>query len=175
MERHLQEPYAQVDRLTQRLQEMGLAQPLRGLAPSPFRAMLQAAQQARGIPETADVQAHLLLENTWSSFATENNEIAMYRTIETLANNMGDEMTATLARQNRKEEEMSARFLESHAIDVANLVESGNIAASTPGLTREAAMAGAGQIPGAAHDTQLFSTPPVASDVTPIGPTGGNE
>ncbi len=175
MERHLQETYAQVDRLTQRLQEMGLAQPLRGLAPSPFRAMLQAAQQATGIPETADVQAHLLMENTWSSFATENYEIAMYRTIETLANNMGDEMTATLARQNRKEEEMSARFLEGHAIDVVNLVESGNIAASTPGLTREAAMAGAGQIPGAAHDTQLFSAPPVASDVTHIGPAGGNE
>lgn len=175
MERHLQETRAQVDRLAQRLGEMGATQPAQGMNSSPFVAMLQAAEQGANMPPSANADAQLLMRNTWSAFATENYEIAMYRTMETLANNVGDEMTATLARQNRREEEMAARFLEGHTIDVVNLVESGNIAAATPGLTREAANAGAAQIPGPVHDTRSTTAPPVASDVTHIGPAGGNE
>lgn len=175
MERHLQETRAQADRLAQRLTEMGVTQAVQGMAPAPFVAMLQAAETGASMPPAAYMQAHLLMQNTWSAFATEHFEIAMYRTIETLANNLGDEMTATLARQNRREEEMTARFLEGHTIDVVNLVEAGDIAAATPGLTHEAAMAGAAQVPGVVHDTQGTSAPPVASDVTHIGPAGGNE
>ncbi len=175
MERHLQETRAQVDRLAQRLGEMGITQPVRGQAPAPFVAMLQAAEAGANLPPSADAQVHLLMQNTWSAFATEHYEIAMYRTLEALANNYGDEMTATLARQNRREEEMSARFLEGHTIDVANLVEAGDVSTATPGLTREAAIAGAAQIPGPVHDTGAMTAPPVASDVTHIGPAGGNE
>ncbi len=175
MERHLQETLAQQDRLAQRLQELGTAPQSQPAMPSPFMALLQAAEQATAVPIAPQDEDFALMRNSWTAFATENYEVAMYRTLEALANELGDEMTATLARQNRKEEEMMARFLEGHVIDVVNLVEAPSLASAAHGLTHEAAMAGAAQVPGAVHDTQVTNAPGVASDVTHIGPATGNE
>ena len=52
------------------------------------------------------------LKNAKSEYSEEHNEIAMYRAIEVLAEEVGDKETAKMARGIRREEERMANFLE---------------------------------------------------------------
>jgi ferritin-like metal-binding protein YciE len=52
-----------------------------------------------------------MLKNAKSEYADEHEEIATYTAIETLAEALGDDQTAKLARAIRREEESMARFL----------------------------------------------------------------
>ncbi len=53
-----------------------------------------------------------MLKNAKSEYADEHEEIATYTAIETLAEALGDDDTAKLARAIRREEESMARFLQ---------------------------------------------------------------
>jgi ferritin-like metal-binding protein YciE len=53
-----------------------------------------------------------LLRNARTEYQDEAEEIASYTAIETLAETLGDEQTAKLARSIRRDEERMARFLE---------------------------------------------------------------
>jgi ferritin-like metal-binding protein YciE len=53
-----------------------------------------------------------LLKNAKTEYSEEHEEIATYRAIEVLAEEVGDKETAKLARQIRREEERMASFLE---------------------------------------------------------------
>jgi ferritin-like metal-binding protein YciE len=53
-----------------------------------------------------------LLKNAKTEYSEEHNEIAMYRAIEVLAEEVGDKDTAKMARGIRREEERMASFLE---------------------------------------------------------------
>jgi ferritin-like metal-binding protein YciE len=53
-----------------------------------------------------------LLKNAKTEYSVEHEEIATYRAIEVLAEEVGDKDTAKLARQIRREEERMASFLE---------------------------------------------------------------
>ena len=52
------------------------------------------------------------LKNVKSEYADEHEEIAQYTAIEVLAGEVGDDETAKLAREIRREEERMAGFLE---------------------------------------------------------------
>lgn len=52
------------------------------------------------------------LKNAKSEYSEEHNEIAMYRAIEVLAEEVGDKETAKMARGIRREEERMANFLD---------------------------------------------------------------
>ena len=54
-----------------------------------------------------------MLKNAKTEFWNEHEEIANYTAIETFAESVGDQKTAKLARDIRREEERMARFLES--------------------------------------------------------------
>jgi ferritin-like metal-binding protein YciE len=53
-----------------------------------------------------------LLKNAKTEYSEEHEEIAMYRAIEVLAEEVGDKETAKMARQIRRDEERMANFLE---------------------------------------------------------------
>jgi ferritin-like metal-binding protein YciE len=53
-----------------------------------------------------------LLKNAKTEYSEEHEEIAMYRAIEVLAEEVGDRETAKIARQIRRDEERMASFLE---------------------------------------------------------------
>ena len=53
-----------------------------------------------------------MLKNAKTEYSEEHEEIATYTAIEALAEAVGDDETAKLARQIRREEERMARFLE---------------------------------------------------------------
>jgi ferritin-like metal-binding protein YciE len=57
-------------------------------------------------------EAEKMLKNAKTEYFNEFEEIAQYTAIETLAEEVGDDETAKLARRIRREEEKMARFLE---------------------------------------------------------------
>jgi len=57
-------------------------------------------------------EAEKMLKNAKTEYWNEHEEIATYRAIETLAEQVGDKETAKLAREIRREEERMAKFLE---------------------------------------------------------------
>ena len=67
---------------------------------------------ARGVVPGLGNEDELQLKNAKTEFSEEHEEIATYRAIEVLAEEVGDKETAKLARQIRREEERMASFIE---------------------------------------------------------------
>jgi ferritin-like metal-binding protein YciE len=70
------------------------------------------------------------LKNAKTEYSEEHEEIAQYTAIETLATEVGDDETAKLARQIRREEERMAGFLERQIPVLARAVARAEIPAS---------------------------------------------
>ena len=70
------------------------------------------------------------LKNAKTEYSDEHEEIAQYVAIETLANEVGDDETAKLAREIRRDEERMAGFLERQIPVMARAVARAEIPAS---------------------------------------------
>lgn len=114
IERHRDETRAQVERIQSRLVELGQSQSL-------AHVVYGAAQTALG-QTTALALAPLnvlrgtggeekLLKNAKDEVASEALEIATYDALEALADAVGDEKTAVLAREHRTQEELFMKHL----------------------------------------------------------------
>jgi ferritin-like metal-binding protein YciE len=71
-----------------------------------------------------------MLKNAKTEYSEEHEEIATYTAIETLAETVGDQETAKLARGIRREEERMARFLERQIPTLTRAVSQEEIPAS---------------------------------------------
>jgi ferritin-like metal-binding protein YciE len=76
------------------------------------------------------------LKNAKTEYSEEHEEIAQYVAIETLATEVGDDETAKLARQIRREEERMAGFLERQIPVLARAVARAEIPASERKVNR---------------------------------------
>jgi ferritin-like metal-binding protein YciE len=111
LERHKDETRAQQDRLRGRLEAYGESpSAMKGMAAKAGAAMKGLLDMGRG--DKAG-------KNARDGYATEHLEIAAYQLLERVAVRAGDEATAEVARQNRREEEDMARFIEEHWDQVA--------------------------------------------------------
>ena len=63
-----------------------------------------------------------MLKNAKTEYSEEHEEIANYNAIETLAEAVGDKETAKLARDNRREEERMAKFLDRQIVSLTKEV-----------------------------------------------------
>lgn len=82
-----------------------------------------------------------MLSNARSEFKSENEEIALYTTIEALAEKVGDKETAKLARSILREEERMAKFISGQLPALANAVATERVPAAqrrSPSRTRTA-------------------------------------
>ena len=111
LEQHQEETRAQQERLRARLEDYGESgSAVKEMAAKAGAAMKGVLDMGRG--EKAG-------KNARDGYATEHMEIAAYQLLERVATIAGDEQTATVARQNRAEEEAMARFIDVHWDDVA--------------------------------------------------------
>ena len=69
-----------------------------------------------------DGETEKMLKNAKTEYANENEEIATYIGIESLAEAVGDRETAKLARDHRRQEERMASFLEKQIPQLAKAV-----------------------------------------------------
>ncbi|HEU4720201.1 MAG TPA: DUF892 family protein [Gemmatimonadaceae bacterium] len=119
---HLRETRAHAARVERRIRSLG-GTPETTSIPAPD-AIAERIQSAQGIVQraTAAVQSSLhavrrtgeqqrMLENARTEFREEAQEIATYRTIDSLASAVGDAETARLAREILREEERMASYL----------------------------------------------------------------
>jgi ferritin-like metal-binding protein YciE len=103
LEAHKEETRVQAERITARLQA-------HGQSVSPIReagAIMSAL--TKGVGDA--VRKEKAGKNARDAFVTEHLEIAAYELLERLAIKAGDEETASVARQNRAEEEEMARLI----------------------------------------------------------------
>jgi ferritin-like metal-binding protein YciE len=105
LERHRKETEKQAERLEECLSE-------HGAAPSALKeAGGIMAASLKGILDMA--RGDKAGRNARDGFATEHMEIASYQMLERVAKKAGDKRTASVARQNRAEEEAMARSIDS--------------------------------------------------------------
>jgi len=98
---HKKQTQRHEERLRERLEKMGRAPSTRKEAQSMIGALVKGVgDQVRG--DKAG-------KNARDGFVTEHMEIAAYELLERLAERAGDTRTATVARQNKREEEAMAR------------------------------------------------------------------
>lgn len=122
LEQHQTETRMQKERLEGRLEHYGQS-------PSTVKGMAAKAGAAmKGILDTG--RGDKAGRNARDGYATEHLEIAAYQLLERVATKAGDEATAEVARQNRREEEAMARFIEEHwdAVATQSLREEGVLA-----------------------------------------------
>lgn len=114
LERHLRETRAQTTRLEERLGELGVTK-------SPIQAVVGIAETVIGqlIPAAklpwdllrGSTGEEKLFKNAKDEAASEALEIATYDGLEAVAHALGDEKTATLAREHRTQEEVFLKDL----------------------------------------------------------------
>jgi ferritin-like metal-binding protein YciE len=105
LEQHKKQTERHEQRLRQRLEKLGADTSARKEAQSMMGAMLKGmSDQMRG--DKAG-------KNARDGFVTEHLEIAAYELLERLAERAGDEQTARVARQNKRDEEAMARRIAS--------------------------------------------------------------
>jgi ferritin-like metal-binding protein YciE len=129
LEQHLKETRQHAKLTERRLKKLGGSVGVVGkageLASRGVAATKGPLHAVRGIGEE-EVQ----LKNAKTEYSEEHEEIAQYTAIETLATEVGDDETAKLARQIRREEERMAGFLERQIPVLARAVARAEIPAS---------------------------------------------
>jgi ferritin-like metal-binding protein YciE len=130
LQQHLKETKAQARNLDRRIKQLG------GRAeasPGPVPDQVAGAVTAVASKAVAAAQGPLhalrgdggtekMLKNAKTEYANENEEIATYIGIESLAEAVGDRETAKLARDHRRQEERMASFLEKQIPQLAKAV-----------------------------------------------------
>jgi ferritin-like metal-binding protein YciE len=101
LERHREQTERHRDRLRERLEALG-----RGTSTRKETQTLAAALM-KGVTDA--VRGDKAGKNARDGFVTEHMEIAAYELLERLAERAGDEKTAQVARQNRRDEEAMAK------------------------------------------------------------------
>lgn len=103
--RHAQETRLQRERLESRLSALGDS-------PSTMKSAL--AHMFNFAPKAASLghdEAERTTQNLMMAYAVEHSEVAMYESLATVAEAIGDEQTAQLAREIQKEEERTAEMV----------------------------------------------------------------
>ena len=112
LEDHLKETKSHSRSLERRIKEIGgggpqLIEKVAGQAVGRAKALAKGPlHMARGVGE-----AEKMLKNAKTEYFNEHEEIATYTAIEALAESVGDDETAKLAREIRRDEERMAKFL----------------------------------------------------------------
>ncbi len=105
LEQHLDETKQHADRLEGRLKSLEAGTSMRkqaeALAPTFIKGMVD------------QVRTDKPGKNARDGYVTEHVEIAAYELLERLADRVGDEQTAKVARENRADEERMAKFIAS--------------------------------------------------------------
>jgi ferritin-like metal-binding protein YciE len=123
LKEHLKETKAQAKNLERRIKKLGGTAsesdvPGPEVASSAANTVVAAAgklkEAVRGPLHTlrGTSPEDLLVKNAQTELSEEFHEIAMYTTIETLAEAVGDKETAKLAREHKRQEQRMATFLE---------------------------------------------------------------
>jgi ferritin-like metal-binding protein YciE len=123
LKEHLKETKAQAKNLQRRIKKLGGVAaeadlPGPDIATNAANTVVAAAgklkEVARGPLHTlrGTSPEELLVKNAQTELSEEYHEIAIYTTIETLAEAVGDKETAKLAREHKRQEERMAKFLE---------------------------------------------------------------
>jgi ferritin-like metal-binding protein YciE len=119
LKEHLRETKNHAKLVERRIKQLGGGGTLATLAKEGPAVAKQATALAKGqlhaarglVPGMGD-EDELMLKNAKTEFSEEHEEIATYRAIEVLAEEVGDKETAKLAKQIRREEEKMASFIE---------------------------------------------------------------
>ena len=101
-QQHAEETRSQINRLTARLEALGDS-------PSGVKSFM--AHLFSFAPKAASLghdEAERQTQNLMMAYAVENSEVAMYESMATVAEAIGDTQTATLARTIQKEEQQTA-------------------------------------------------------------------
>jgi ferritin-like metal-binding protein YciE len=101
LERHKTQTERHEERLRKRLEAMGRGVSLRKETQTLIGALMKGV--------TDQVRGDKAGKNARDGFVTEHMEIAAYELLERLADRAGDNQTATVARQNRRDEEAMAK------------------------------------------------------------------
>ena len=112
LQQHLKETKGHARTLERRIKQLG-GEPA-GLPAAVATAASKAVSAAKGPLHAlrGTGEAEKMLKNAKTEYWNEFEEIATYSAIETLADTVGDQDTAKLARGIRREEERMAKFLE---------------------------------------------------------------
>ena len=100
---HADETHSQIERLTARLKELGDS-------PSAVKSFM--AHMFGMAPKTASMghdEAERVTQNLMMAYTVEHAEMAMYESLATVAEAVGDHQTTSLAREIQQEEEATAR------------------------------------------------------------------
>jgi ferritin-like metal-binding protein YciE len=132
LQQHLKETKAHARNLERRIKKLGgraEAVPAPGPVPDGVAgAVTSVASKAVAAAQgplhllRGDGETEKMLKNAKTEYANENEEIATYIGIESLAEAVGDRETAKLARDHRREEERMANFLEKQIPQLAKAV-----------------------------------------------------
>jgi len=102
-EQHAEETRSQIERLTSRLNELGDS-------PSTMKSFM--AHMFGMAPKTASMghdESERVSQNLMMAYTVENAEVAMYESLSIVAESLGDNKTASLAREIQEEEQATAR------------------------------------------------------------------
>jgi ferritin-like metal-binding protein YciE len=141
LKEHLKETKAQAKNLERRIKKLGGAAseaevPGPDVATTAANTVVSAAgklkEAVRGPLHTlrGTSPEDLLVKNAQTELSEEWHEIAMYTTIETLAEAVGDTETAKLAREHKRQEQRMATFLEKQIPVLTKAVATTEIPAS---------------------------------------------
>jgi ferritin-like metal-binding protein YciE len=102
-QQHAEETRSQIERLTSRLKQLGDS-------PSTMKSFM--AHMFGMAPKTASMghdESERVTQNLMMAYTVEHAEVAMYESLAIVAQSLGDDQTASLAREIQKEEETTAR------------------------------------------------------------------
>jgi ferritin-like metal-binding protein YciE len=139
LKEHLKETKQHAKRTERRLKQLGgsvgTAEKAAGKATElASRGVAAAKGPLHAVRGTGEEERQL--KNVKTEYSDEHEEIAQYTAIEILAGEVGDEETAKLAREIRREEERMARFLERQIPIFTRAVARAEIPASERKTTR---------------------------------------